>query len=130
MRYLMHRLSWLGVLVLLAQAGCGKKLNDDRIVQVEPAEERLIIADPASRDQSVTVTWNADGTPIDIYLFLEKDQKAASRAVTLGKTSGLLGSQTKADRGVLEVQVPSGEKLVVMLTSSKQASVRVHISGK
>jgi hypothetical protein len=89
----------------------------------------LIIADPASRDQSVTVTWNADGTPIDIYLFLEKDQKAASQAVTLGKTSGLLGSKTKADRGVLEVRVPSGEKLVVMLTTSKQASVRVHISG-
>src|SRR6266849_9342393 len=129
MRCLIQKLSWLCALSLLAQAGCAKKLNDDRIVQVEPAEEKLIIADPASRDQSVTVTWNADGTPIDIYLFLEKDQKAASQAVTLGKTSGLLSSQTKADRGVLKVRVPSGEKLVVMLTTSKQASVRVHISG-
>ena len=124
------RLSLLCLLALAAQAGCGKKLNDDRIVPIEPAEEKLIIADPASRDQGVTVTWNADGTPIDIYLFLEKDQKAASQAVTLGKTSGLLGSKTKADRGVLEVQVPSGEKLVVMMTSSKPASVRLHIAGK
>src|SRR2546430_3779077 len=130
MRYLMHRLSWLSVLVLLAQAGCGKKLNDDRIVQVEPAEERLIIADPASRDQSVTVTWNADGTPIDIYLFLENDQKVASQSITLGKTAGLLGSQSKTDKGMLEVQVASREKLVVMLTSSKPASVRLHIAGK
>ncbi len=129
MKSLTRGFSLLCMLALLTQTGCGKKLNDDRIVQIEPAEEKLIIADPASRDQSVTVTWNADGTPIDISLFLEKDQKAASQAVTLGKTSGLLGSKTKADRGVLEVQVPSGEKLVVMLTSSKQASVRVHISG-
>jgi hypothetical protein len=130
MRCRIRRISWLCLLVFLAQAGCAKKLNDARVVQVEPAEEKLIIADPASRDQNVTVTWNADGTPIDIYLFLEKDQKAASQAITLGKDSGLLGSKTKADRGVLEVQVPSGEKLVVMLTSSKQASVRVHILGK
>jgi hypothetical protein len=126
----MKTLSWLYVLGLLTQAGCAKKLNDARVVQVEPAEEKLIIADPASRDQTVTVTWNADGTPINIYLFLEKDQKAASQAITLGKDSGLLGSKTKADRGTLEVQVPSGEKLVVMLTSYKQASVRVHMSGQ
>jgi hypothetical protein len=130
MRGLSKGLSLLCLLGLLAQAGCGKKLNDDRTVQVEPAEEKLIIADPASRDQSVTVTWNADGTPVNIYLFLERDQRAASEAITLGKGSGLLDSKTKADRGVLEVQVPSGEKLVVMLTSSKPASVRVHISGK
>lgn len=122
---------WLLCLLgLLTQAGCAKKLNDARVVQVEPAEEKLIIADPASRDQTVTVTWNADGTPINIYLFLEKDQKAASQAINLGKDSGLLDSKTKADRGTLEVQVPSGEKLVVMLTSSKPASVRVHILGK
>jgi hypothetical protein len=114
----------------LTQAGCGKKLNDARVVQVEPAEEKLIIADPASRDQTVTVTWNADGLPINIYLFLEKDQKAASQAITLGKDAGLLASKTKADKGMLDVQVPSGEKLVVMLTSSKQTSVRVHILGK
>jgi hypothetical protein len=130
MRCLIKRLSLLCVLGLFAQAGCGKKLNDVRIVQVEPGEEKLIIADPVSRDQSVTVTWNADGSPIIIYLFLERDQKAASEAITLGNNSGLLGSKAKADRGILEVQVPSGEKLIVMLTSSKQASVRVHISGK
>ncbi len=123
-------LSLLCLLGLLTQAGCGKKLNDARTVPVEPGEEKLIIADPASRDQSVTVTWNADGTPINIYLFLEKDQKAASEAITLGKASGLLGSKAKADRGMLEVQVPAGEKLIVLLTSSKPASVRVHISGK
>src|SRR6266852_4588563 len=124
MRCLIQKLSLLCLLGLLTQAGCGKKLNDARTVPVEPGEEKLIIADPVSRDQSVTVTWNADGTPINIYLFLEKDQKAASEAITLGKASGLLGSKAKADRGMLTVQVPSGEKLIAMLTSSKQASVR------
>jgi hypothetical protein len=123
-------LLWFCLLGLLTQAGCAKKLNDARVVQVEPAEEKLIIADPAARDQTVTVTWNADGTPTNIYLFLERDQKAASQAISLGKDSGLLGSNTKTDRGTLDVQVPSGEKLVVMLTSSKPASVRVHILGK
>jgi hypothetical protein len=126
----MKTLLWLYLLVLLVSAGCSKKLNDARVVQVEPAEEKLIIADPASRDQTVAVTWNADGTPINIYLFLEKDQKAASQAINLGKDSGLLGSEKKTDRGTLDVQVPSGEKLVVMLTSFKPASVRVHILGK
>src|SRR5438105_10308928 len=109
MLYLMQRRSWLCVLVLLAQAGCGKKLNDDRIVQVEPAEEKLIIADPASRDQSVTVTWNADGTPIDIYLFLENDQKVASQSITLGKTAGLLDSKTKADRAYWKFRFRPGK---------------------
>jgi hypothetical protein len=122
--------SLLCMLVFVAQTGCARKLNDARTVQVEPGEEKLIIAEPVSRDQNVSVTWNADGMPIDIYLFLEKDQKAASQAITLGKTSGLLGSQSKTDRGMLEVQVASGEKLVVMLTSSKPASVRLHIAGK
>lgn len=73
------RLSLLCILGLVAQVGCGTKLNDTRTVQVEPAEEKLIIADPAYRDQSVTVTWNANETPINIYLFLEKDQEAASQ---------------------------------------------------
>jgi hypothetical protein len=120
----------LCLVVLLTQPGC-KKLNDDRIVDIEPGEEKLIIADPASRDQNVTVSWDSEGAAVNIYLFLEKDQKTASDAITLGKKSDeVLASKERSNEDNLQVQVPSGEKLVVMITSRKQAKVRVKMVGK
>jgi hypothetical protein len=127
---LIRRSSLLCLLVLLAQPGC-KKLNDDRIVDIEPGEEKLIIADPVSRDQSVTVSWNSEGSPVNIYLFLEKDQKVASDAITVGKASDkVLAKKEQSSEGSLQVQVPAEEKLVVMITSRKQAKVRVKMVGK
>jgi hypothetical protein len=123
-------LLWIG-LVILPQAGCQKKLNDERTVVVEPGEEKLIIADPASRDQAVNVSWNSSGTPVSVYLYLEKDQKEAAKAITLGNASrSLLGKKEQSESGELEVQVPAGEKITVMLTSRKQAKVGVKILGK
>jgi predicted glutamine amidotransferase len=129
MSSLIRRSSLLCMLVLLTQPGC-KKLNDDRFVEVEPGEEKLIIADPASRDQSVTVSWDSEGAPVNVYLYLEKDQKAASDAIALGKNSDkVLASKKLSNEDTLQVQVPSGEKLVVMMTSRKQAKVRVKMVG-
>src|SRR5262249_3212907 len=121
---------WFCIVAFLAQAGCQKKLSDDRTIQVEPGEEKLIIADPASRDQGVSVSWNSTGTPVSVYLFLEKDQQAASEAIMLSKASSkLLAKKEQADTGTLEAQVPAGEKLTVMVTSRKQAKVGVKILG-
>lgn len=130
MSNLIRRSSLLCLLVLLTQPGC-KKLNDDRTVEIEPGEEKLIIADPVSRDQSVTVSWDSEGSAVNVYLFLEKDQKTASDAITLGKKSDkVLASKERSNADNLQVQVPSGEKLVVMITSGKQAKVRVKMMGK
>jgi len=130
MRRLVRRFSLLWLLVLVAQSGC-KKLNDNRTVEIEPGEEKLIIADPVSRDQSVTVSWDSEGSPVSVYLFLEKDQKAASDAITLGKASDkMLAKKEQSSEDSLQVQVPSEEKLVVMMTSRKQAKVRVKMVGK
>ena len=66
-----------------------------------------------------------------LTLPLEKDQKTASDAITLGKKSDeVLASKERSNEDNLQVQVPSGEKLVVMITSRKQAKVRVKMVGK
>lgn len=106
---------------LLLFAGC-QKLSDERTMQLEPGDEKELTIDAPKNDQKVTVSVSSPGTPVSVYMALQKDAKA-------GKP---LASKEKVENDSIEATIPGGNAFVVTLTNQgrKPASVKVKISGK
>jgi hypothetical protein len=118
---------------LLVLAGC-QRVNQQKTVTLGPREVVApFIVDAPSMSQSVTVTVNPNGTPIDAYIVLEKDQAAATKALESGQapSSSLAGKQKLTGDTTLTATVPARSAYAVLLgNSSKEATVAVKLVAK
>jgi len=117
-------------LIVAVAAGCQSRLKDERTPALESGTDKTITLDTPRYDQTITVTVSAD-VPTDVYLYLEKDQGEAERAIALGaKSDKLLASQGQTQSATLEAKVPAKEKSVLMVRSKKPGTATVKIVGK
>jgi hypothetical protein len=124
------RAAVIGFLVPLALAGCQSRLNDQRTINIDSGKDSFITLDAPRYDQTVSVTVSAD-VPVDVYLFLEKDQAEVDRDVTLGKQSSkVLAAKEKVQNDSLEGKVPAKQKPVLMIRSTKSGTATLKIVGK
>lgn len=116
-------------ILILTACGC-QKLNDQRTVKLSSEDFSCIIIDSASRQQEVTVDFQA-GEPIDFYLVLEKNREELERALALQKKYGsALHSGEDVQKGTAKVTVPAKESLAIVLVSRGRATeVSVKTTG-
>jgi hypothetical protein len=118
-------------LLLLALAGCQSKLNVEKTFTIEPTASHTIDIDPP-RYQQVQVIAVSSDTPVDVFVYLKKDQAAAERAIETGKVpERVLASKQKVKNETIEATVPEKEgAMVTVCNSTKTATVKVKIVGK
>lgn len=127
----MHRFGVLCVCIILIAAGCQSRLKIEKTITLEVGQISTIEIDPPRYDQTIAIAVSAD-VPVDVFVYLTKNQEAAERDINLAKKSDLiLGSAEKVERGSVEARVPAKEKSTVMIRSgTKGGSVKVTIAGK
>ena len=118
-------------LILLAAAGCQRRLNVTEALSLDVGVVRSLEIDPPRYEQRVTVAVETDG-PVSAYLLLKKDEAAAQEALDKGRKPDHVLASWKGDSpGSLEGTVPANEVAVVILTTdTKPANVTLRITGK
>jgi hypothetical protein len=121
------------LLLAVLAAGCASKLDIDHKVTVPGGQFKMIIIDPPTKDQKVTVHAKSPGAPISVYCCLEKDQEAVQSAVERRRPSEkILSSKEKIEDGEVEFHLPAGASGAVVLTTAtaKSANVELKITGR
>ncbi len=121
------------LLVLVAAAGCGAKLDIEKTLEVTPNEAKMVIIEKINREQKVRVQWKSEGGAVNVDCFLEKDQKEVEGARLSGKKSDkVLASEEKKEEAELVVTVPANNEAVVMVSSAsgKNAKVKVKLTNR
>jgi hypothetical protein len=131
----MHR-KWIGIYLIaltVAAAGCQRTvLNQEKTLEVGPADFKWLVIEPAPKDQKIKVEVTASPAPISVFVYLEKDKVAAKRDIDAGKNSpaNVLAKMEKTDRATLEVMIPADNEAVVAVTrASKQTSVTIKLTN-
>jgi hypothetical protein len=131
MRTVLYHLSLLAFL-FLALPGCGQRLNYETTVDLPEGEVQSLMIDAPKREQKVSVTVSSAGSPIDVYVVLDKDKEAGKQALLdHKKPAGSLASKTKTQDATLEVAIPANTGFAILLGgASKNSRVTVKVTGR
>jgi hypothetical protein len=131
MRTVFCGLSFLAIL-LVALPGCGQRLNYDTTVDLREAEVQSLTVDAPKKEQKVTITVSSAGSPIDVYVVLDKDKEAGKQALLdYKKPTGSLAGKTKTQDATLEATIPAKTEFAVLLGgANKSTRVTVKVSGR
>ena len=114
-------------------AGC-QKINLEKTVDLDTQEAKApFIVDGPARDQDVTVTVTPEkGTPVDVYVVLEKDSAAALADMTSQRPPmNTLASRTKIDgEAKLTAKVPAKNAYAVIVgNANKNTKAGIKVEG-
>src|SRR5437879_5858568 len=125
------RCSFLAIL-LLVLPGCGQKLNYETTVELDESQVRSIMIDPPKREQKVSVTVTSSGSPIDVYVVLDKDKEAGKQALLdRRKPAGSLAGKVKLQEATLEATIPVGTGFAILVGwAGKNSQVKVKVTGR
>lgn len=115
---------------LLLVGGCAK-LNIEKTLEVPFGETVRWPIDGVKAGQKITVSLNVTGGPVDAYLYLEKDEKAAEDAIFAKKDDIALVLATKraiSGDAQLEATLPAAGPAILFL-SGKKATVKVKVTN-
>lgn len=116
---------WLLVLVV---AGCEAKLRDTRTVEVDPAGQVVIPIDAKPSDRTLKVTARAEGGPIEVYVYLKKDDERANENIYAKKNELFLARKVNVQEADLSALVPANEEVLVVLMCANTKSATVHLT--
>ena len=132
MRTIMNlRRSFL-MIIFLALAGCGQKLAYETTVQLADGEVQSIAVDAPKTEQKVSVSVVSSGSPVDVYVVLDKDKETGKQALLdRKKPAESLASKVKTQDATLEATVPANTGFAVLLgNASKPSQVKVKVAGR
>jgi hypothetical protein len=121
-------------LLLIASAAflCGcQRLNHERTIALEEGEIRSVEIDAPTRDQTVTVSVTA-GSPVDVFIVLERDEEATKEALSLQKAPNTqLAGKLKVQDATLEAAIPAKKRFAVLLSGARtKTDVKLRIAGR
>jgi hypothetical protein len=119
-------------LVALASAlGCGPKLDQQWTFEVNQDQNEQKILDPVRKEQKIKIDVHATGGPIDIFVFLEKNQTAAHNEIYGKGGANLIVDKRKIDSATFEALIPALESAVIELKPStrKKANVTLKVTN-
>lgn len=127
-----RRICIISTCLILSLAGCNSSVNFERTLSVGPGDVPSFSVDPPRREQKVTVSFKSTETPVDIYVTLDKDLEAASKAIQNYKVpQNVLASKLKSKDGSVEATIPGKTAFGVIVAGAvKDTSVQVTIKGK
>jgi hypothetical protein len=130
MRKIVSLRGCLFLAVLLTLPGCGR-LNYETTVPLGAGEIQALRIDAPRREQKVSVTVTSAGSPVDVYVILEKDKAAAEEALLdRKKPAASLAGTMKVQEATLQATIPANTAFVVLLGgANKPSQVKVKVTG-
>jgi hypothetical protein len=123
----------LALLLMSSVSGCGKpKLEVDSNFDLSEDYSKLFIVDAIKSEQKIQVTGTATGSPVNAFIFLEKNKTKAENEIATRKfTPVILDKNEKVEAINLEATIPANEAAVVQVNrTGKAASVHLKITNK
>ncbi len=123
--------AFLGCLALaltFTVPGCTPRLFDQREVSLQLGEVVSIPIGAVGHEQPIRVTASSPDAPINLQVFLAKDEPHVERMLTLEKpTDKLLAYKENSEQITLEAIVPANEEVIVRLQPAGRHSAQVHL---
>lgn len=128
----LSRLVCLGVLcTLLVASGC-QKVNEQRTMKLEPGDTKAVQIGGPDREQQVTVTVNVSGSPVDVYVALDKEAVNQSGEAQVPKNALSKEMKVQGDK-TLSAKIPAKSAYAVVVNNppgGKEANISLKIEGK
>jgi hypothetical protein len=121
----------LCLLALASAIGCTPKLDYHDSFVVDLSKNPSRIFDAVRADQKVKIDVQAAGGPVDVYVFLEKNQAAVEAEMLGKKGSSWIAEKKKVDSATFDVTIPAKESWMVEVIAStpKKANVTLKVTN-
>jgi hypothetical protein len=130
-------------LFVLASWGCKSVLNVDKEIDVKAGSDSTLLVDPFKKEQTINVVVSSPDAPVEVCVYLEKNQDAAQRDIEQNKKDSSLilarartketapGTPNLSENIELSATIPAGEGAVVQVgvRGGKSAKVKVKITN-
>ena len=117
----MKRLLCLAALTFAV--GCTPKLELNESIEVEPGQAKQRILPAVKQAQTVKIDIKSN-TPVDVFVYLEKNRDAAHKEIYAKGGPNLLADKRKISETQFEVSIPPAESTVIDIMSGlKKANV-------
>jgi hypothetical protein len=118
----------------IAVPGCRKVLNEEKSFDLKPGNENDFAVDAVKKEQKIKVEVTSPGVPLNVFVFLKKDEQAAKMDISAGKkTDNVLASERKTENATLEATIPANCEAVIQIrnvsTDNKTANVKLKITN-
>ena len=123
MRHVTKALLGLLMLALLPVTGCQKKLNEEKNYTLLEGEVKALQMDEQPKDQRITITVTATGSPINLHVVKESGHAAAMEALQFNAKLDpaiVIESKSKIQSETLVVTVPAKTGFSVMISGAKK----------
>jgi hypothetical protein len=119
-------------ILVIGACGCRTKLDESWTVDTAKGYTQSLDILAISNEQQVKVTGTATGGPVDVFVYLKKNMKAAENEITTKKfTNTILAKQIKTDNIDLVATVPANEVAVVTVNrAGAAAKVQLRITNQ
>lgn len=122
----------MAILLCLLAAGV-PQIDLERTFELEAREVRSVVLNALSDAIKVKAMVQSAGSPVNVYLVLEKDREAALEKVLKGeRPDKLLAHKEKVEEATLEAAIPAKSGFVIVFTTAtdKKATVKIAVKGK
>jgi hypothetical protein len=123
---------WAVAALVLAVPGCKRTvLNQQQDVELAAGQEKDLEIDAIKKEQTVKVDFKSDGSPVSVYVYLEKDKDTAQRSMRTKKSDAVLGSAVDKEADVVTATVPADNVTIITIrnNSTKAAKVSVKMTN-
>jgi hypothetical protein len=126
---MLRRTACVALVILGTVSGCGRtKLNVGSAFELNLGDNKRITVEPIKHEQKIKVTGTATGAPVNVYVYLSKNEAAADKEILAKKfTDVMLQKQEKTDSVNLEATIPANEAAVVRVSSAGAGKANVEI---
>jgi hypothetical protein len=126
---MLRRTACVALVILGTVSGCGRtKLAVESAFELNLGDNKLITVEPIKHEQKIKVTGTATGAPVNVYVYLSKNEAAADREIVAKKfTDVILQKQENTDSISLEATIPANEGTVVRVSRAGAGKPNVQI---
>jgi hypothetical protein len=109
---------------LACAIGCTPRLDLNETIPIAPGSAQQRILPAVRQAQKIKIDVQATGSPVDVFVYLEKNKDAAQKEIYANGGPNLLAAKKKIDSAQFEVSIPPAESTVIdIMPGLKKATV-------
>ena len=122
----------IGVLIVLAVAGCGQGLNKEESFTVGPRGNGVVWSEPASRERKILAEVTSSGESIDLSVVLSATPEGSLKVVEKQQGSHIVARVLDKQSHQVEAIIPAGWGFAVVVSNPgfQKTDVTVKIKGE
>lgn len=131
MRSISRAVSFVVLCGVVLLSGCQQKVNEQRSLKLEGGDIQAIRIGAPDREQEVTVSVNASGSAVDVYVAPDKEA-VNDKGEALVPKNPIASEKKVQGEKTLKAKIPAKTPYAVIVNNpvGKEANVSLKIEGK